>query len=262
MSAIVGLHPLDSGAITLDGQPLPVSLAMRRRVGFAAQAEALYPLLSGRENLLAFGRLAGVDTHTLDRRITALSHDLAISSLLDQPVRHLSGGERRRVHVAAALIGEVDVVMLDEPTAGVDPVTRANVLSLVERVAAEGASVVYSTHYLNEVEQLDGDVVMLERGQVVAAGTVSALVSRHGSSKVEMRFPDLIDTTILPWPSRWDGSVLTIDVRQPNDELPKILHALGDATMSLQSLTVIEPTLDRVFLELTGSSLQPGEGPD
>lgn len=252
MSAIVGLTPLTAGAITLDDASVPDSMALRRRVGFAAQTEALYPLLSGRENLSAFGRLAGVERPVLERRIGELAERLTIERFLDRPVRELSGGERRRVHVAAALISEADVVMLDEPTAGVDPLTRSNVVSLVNDIAATGTSVLYSTHYLQEVEQLGGQVVMLERNDVVRWGTVSSLIARHGSSRIEMVFAEQIDTATLPWVSRWHGSTLHLVVQQPNEELPRILHHLGDDALLLRSLEVVEPTLEHVFMELTG----------
>jgi len=258
MSSIVGLTRLTDGVVTLGGVSLPDSAELRRRVGFAAQSEALYPLLSGRQNLATFGRLAGFDSAEIDRRIADLSPRLSLSDFLDRPVRQLSGGERRRVHVAAALIADVDVVMLDEPTAGVDPVTRADVLTLASDVAASGAIVLYSTHYLQEVEELDGQVVMLEQGRVVAQGTVSHLLARHASSVVRMRFGREIDVTRLPWQVRWDELVLTVSLANPDEELPRLLHHLGDATVHLQSLDVIEPTLDRVFMDLTGTGLTPG----
>ncbi|MCC6226746.1 MAG: ABC transporter ATP-binding protein [Microthrixaceae bacterium] len=260
MSSIVGLTRLNEGSVTLGGESLPDSAELRRRVGFAAQSEALYPLLSGRENLTMFGRLAGLGRSELRARVADVAQRLSIADLLDQPVRQLSGGERRRVHVAAALISDVDVVMLDEPTAGVDPVTRSNVLDLVRVVADQGAIVVYSTHYLQEVEALDGQIVMLERGRVVASGAVSAVLARHGTSTVEMEFAEPIDVSTSPWNAEWEGSTLRIDVTQPNEELPRILQHLGAATLHLRSLQVVEPTLDRVFMELTGMGLREDEG--
>ncbi len=260
MSSVVGLTRLTDGQVTLGGSSLPTSPELRRRVGFAAQSEALYPLLSGRQNLTTFGRLAGFDRTEIERRISDLAPRLSLDSFLDRPVRQLSGGERRRVHVAAALIADVDVVMLDEPTAGVDPVTRADVLQLASSVAAGGAIVLYSTHYLQEVEQLDGQVVMLEQGRVVAQGTVSHLLARHASSVVRMRFSREVEVAGLPWEVRWEDLVLTVSLASPDEDLPRLLHHLGDATVHLQSLDVVEPTLDRVFMDLTGAGLSPGTG--
>ncbi len=259
MSSIVGLTPLNAGRVTLDGASLPDSLPLRRRVGFAAQSEALYPLLSGRENLQTFGRLAGVQHDPLAERIAELSGRLGITDLLDRPVRELSGGERRRVHVAAALVGGADVIMLDEPTAGVDPVTRTNVLSLVRSLAAEGAMVLYSTHYLHEVEQLDGQVVMIEQGREVASGNVAALVGTHASATVELGFSGEVDLAPLPWPHDWVDGRLVLEVQNPTEDLPTILQHLGSATIHLCSLEVVEPTLDRVFFSLTGRELPAGE---
>jgi len=259
MSAIAGLTRLSSGDVLLDGSSLAESFELRRRVGFAAQAEALYPLLSGRENLETFGRLGGLTRSALQERISDLAERLSIGSFLDQSVRELSGGERRRVHVAAALMSDVDVVMLDEPTAGVDPVTRSNVLDLVSSLTEAGRMVLYSTHYLHEVEELDGAVVMLEQGRVVASGSVASLLARHGSSFVEMEFATRIDTAHLPWVSNWDDLTLRLSVHQPSEELPRILQRLETDTVHLRSMAVVEPTLDRVFRSLTGLDLQPGE---
>ncbi len=256
MSAMVGLTPLSSGTVLFDGQSLPHSMALRRRVGFAAQQEALYPLLSGRENLEAFGRLAGVSRPVLLDRIDELACQLQIADLLNQQVRQLSGGERRRVHVAASLVGEVDLVILDEPTAGVDPHTRANVLDLARSVAARGAMVLYSTHYLHEVEQLDSNVVMLERGELIASGSVSSLLATHGSSTIEMGFPNSDIPGPAHWGSHWRGDTLVIDVQRPNEELPAILQEMGERLIYLRSLEVVEPTLDRVFLSLTGRAIE------
>lgn len=261
MSSIVGLIRLDDGTVTLNGASLPNSAGLRRRVGFAAQSEALYPLLSGRENLTTFGRLAGLDRAELAGRINDVARRLNIADLLDQPVRRLSGGERRRVHVAAALIGDLDVVMLDEPTAGVDPVTRSNVLDLVRFVADQGVIVLYSTHYLQEVESLGGQIVMLEQGRVVAAGTLATLLNRHGTSTVEISFAQPIDLPALPWAAEWDGTTLRVVVAQPHAELPRVLQHLGDRATQLRSLQVVEPTLDRVFLTLTGTDIRHDPGP-
>ena len=259
MSSMVGLTPLNAGRVTLDGASLPESLPLRRRVGFAAQSEALYPLLSGRENLDTFGRLAAVGPALLAERITELAGRLGIAELLDRPVRELSGGERRRVHVAAALVGGGDVIMLDEPTAGVDPVTRTNVLSLVRSLAAEGAMVLYSTHYLHEVEQLDGHVVLLEQGRELASGTVASLLGTHAVASVELVFSAEVDLPSFPWRHDWVDQRLVIEVQNPTEDLPTILQHLGPATLHLRSLEVVEPTLDRVFLTLTGRELLAGE---
>mgnify|MGYP001198114343 CR=1 FL=1 len=262
MSSIVGLTRLTDGQVTLGGVSLPDNPDLRRRVGFAAQSEALYPLLSGRQNLTTFGRLAGFDRAEIERRIADLAPRLSLDAFLDRPVRQLSGGERRRVHVAAALIADDDVVMLDEPTAGVDPVTRSDVLELASTAAAGGAIVLYSTHYLQEVEQLDGQVVMLEQGRVVARGTVSHLLARHATSVVRMRFGRVVDVSQLPWVVRWDDLLLTVSLPNPDEELPRLLHHLGDATVHLQSLDVVEPTLDRVFMDLTGKGITVGADDD
>lgn len=252
MSAIVGLHPLTAGQVTLNGTSLPDSPELRREVGYAAQAEALYPLLTAWENLTVFGRLAGLNKTDLRRRALRVVEALRLTEVLDQPVRVLSGGERRRIHVAIALLRDYSVVMLDEPTAGVDPITRSDVLGLVSDAAAAGAIVLYSTHYLHEVEQLDGAVVMLERGRVVSSGTVPSVLAEHGTAWIEMRFARRPDTTSLPWVNEWQDGCLTVRAHQPSEELPRILERLSDDVVNLQSLEIREANLETVFFDLTG----------
>lgn len=255
-----GLHPLDSGDVSIHGTSLVEAPELRRSIGFAAQAESLYPLLTGRENLGVFGRLSGFDRRLLRGRIDHLAERLRLTAVLDQPVRALSGGERRRVHVAVALLGDSPVVLLDEPTAGVDPVTRSDVLALIAESAQAGAMVLHSTHYLHEVEQLDGTVVMLERGRVVASGTVPSLLAQHGRSSIHMEFAEPVDTSDLPWTCDWRDQHLVIKVGNARAELPRILERLDGHAVNLRSLEVREPDLESVFFSLTGRKVVESEG--
>lgn len=260
MGSVIGLTPLHAGEIRLDGISLPDSLDQRRRVGHAAQTEALYPLLSGLENLRFFGRLAGLRRAALTQRIRDLSSALSLDDFVDQPVRQLSQGERRRIHVAAALLGRFDLIMLDEPTASVDPRTRSDLLSLIRQTADNGAAILYSTHYLTEIEGLGGAVSILDDGVCVAHGTVEQLLGRHGRSTIEIGLGIEPNVSNLPWDHEWTGELLRVWVQDPSDDLPRVLERLSVDVRDLRSLRVRRPTLDAVFFDLTNRSTESLDG--
>jgi ABC-2 type transport system ATP-binding protein len=149
-------------------------------------------------------------------------------------VRFLSGGEQRRVHTALALLRRPALLLLDEPTAGVDVQTRGDVLALVRELADQGVAVVYSTHYLPEVEALDASVAILDGGRVIARGSVAALVGAHAEPVVELVFEG--------------GDV----VRRAGAEPAAVVSSLGADAARLRSLEIVRPSLESVFLGLTG----------
>ena len=132
-------------------------------------------------NLRAFGELHGLGARAARARAGELLAPFALEELRDRPAGRLSGGEQRRLHAAIALVGRPRLVLFDEPTAGADPSTREHILQAVRDLASDGTAVVYTTHYLPEVERLDADVALLEHGRVVARGSIADLVARHAA---------------------------------------------------------------------------------
>ena len=169
-----GLLKPDAGSVQVSGRP-----------GLAPQEIGIYPSLTVRENLWAFAEIHGVG-----RRAERLLEPFVLTALADRPAGRLSGGEQRRLHTAIALVHRPRVVLLDEPTAGADTQTRAAILDAVRGLAAEGTAVVYTTHYLPEVEALGAGVALLEAGRIIASGTVAELVARHAESVLEVVFTD------------------------------------------------------------------------
>ncbi len=250
-SIIAGLRTADRGNVAVDGFDVATDVwAARARLGYAAQETSLYPSLTARENLWFFGRLGGLASRGLKARVAELAAALELEPWLDRPVRVLSGGERRRVHVATAMLHRPALLILDEPTAGVDTASRTAILDLVRVAAAEGCAVCYSTHYLAEVDRLGGSVAVLHRGGLVAQGALADVVARHSEPFVEVRFDG--DAPALPAGFRYDADGDALRVHGTDHDLSAaIVNALGAETRRLRLLRVVEPSLESAFLTLT-----------
>jgi ABC-2 type transport system ATP-binding protein len=254
-SCLVGLVHPESGTATLDGTDL---LAHRSdhgpRIGYAPQEEALYPIMLVEENLRLFAELAGLKGSQVRSQTNRVAEAFLVGDLLKRRVRDLSGGQRRRVHNAIALLGHPRLVILDEPTAGVDPSTRSAILTVVGDVAHQGGAIVlYSTHYLAEVDQLDAAVTFLDQGQVIAHGSVRDLLDAHGDDAIELRFDGPAPSLPVGLPVVLvQSDVVRISARDPRSQVGRIVYQLGADAQRLRSVAVHESNLDTVFFRLTG----------
>lgn len=232
-----GLLRADSGTIELGGTTGPIDRAARSRIGVAPQSIALYEDLSARENLRFFGRMACVEAASLAKRIEELLERTGLSDRADDPVLNFSGGMKRRLNLAAALVHDPDLVLLDEPTAGVDPHSRNAILQLVRDLGESGKAVLYSTHYMEEAQRISDRVVILDHGTVMACGTVDALVASHGG-KTRVRHETA------------SGS----NAEQTDEPLATLARMLADT--DTLAIHVDRPDLEAVFMNLTGRSLR------
>ena len=171
VEVVSGLVCPDAGRVTVNGiNALSRPRAARALIGVSPQETALYPAATAREHLRLFGGLAGLRAGRLRRDIAEIAEAMALADVLDQPTGLLSGGQRRRTQAATALIARPPLLILDEPTVGADPVTRSALLDVVRQRAAEGAAVVYTTHYLPELTELGATIAFARDGRVVARG--------------------------------------------------------------------------------------------
>ena len=182
MRAIVGVQIVESGEVTVLGAPAG-SPENRRRVGYVTQAPSVYGDLTVRENLDYFSRVLGVPTARIEEAVTVVD----LSGHEDQVVRTLSGGERSRVSLASALLGEPDVLVLDEPTVGLDPVLRRDLWRTFHALAEEGATLLVSSHVMDEAERCD-ELILMREGRIVATGSPGELRSRTGQDDLEDAF--------------------------------------------------------------------------
>ena len=207
-------------------------------------------MVSVRENLELFTRLAGYSGPAVRARLEEVAEVVELTHLLDRQARHLSGGEQRRLHTAMALVNRPKVLMLDEPTTGVDIATRARLLdAIVTLTAAEGCAVLYSTHYLPEIEELGATVAILDHGRILARGPLDDLVDQHGSGLVELTFdgpaPSVPGAVV-------DGSIARIATERPGPEAARVVGSLGADSERLVSVDLSRPSLETVFLAVTG----------
>lgn len=253
MSLVAGLLRPDAGTIDVCGVAVVRDpRRARRALGLAPQELGVYPPLTVRQNLRFFAELAGLPGRKARLRAEEVAVPLGLTALLDRRVSRLSGGEQRRVHTAMALLHRPRLLLLDEPTAGVDLETRTRLIAYVRELAAAGTAVCYSTHYLPEVEALDASVAVLEHGRMMARGTVRELVRGHGDSVVELTFPGSPPPLRLPWPVTFEDGVLRVHVEQPHLAAPEVLAALGESARHLVTLRVVQPSLESAFPRLTG----------
>lgn len=260
-SIVMGLVPADAGMALLDGRNLLEHLAPvgREGVGYAPQEEALFPTLTVAENLRLYTELAGLRGGEARARVEEVAAAFLVGDLLDSTVANLSGGQRRRVHNAIALVGRPGVVILDEPTAGVDPATRTAILEVVRRLAEGGTAVCYSTHYLAEVTALGAEVTLLDRGRVIACGSVERLIANHASPAIELTFLGSVPPLDgLAARAEVVGSTLRVEVRDPAAQLASVIAAIGpEHGARITNVELIRPDLESVFLMLTGRRYEP-----
>ncbi len=233
----MGVLTPDSGSVRVGDAGSPSDAGVRARIGVAPQSIALYDALTARENLRFFASLYPMDPRARAARIEQLLELVGLADRAASRVGTFSGGMKRRLNFAAALVNDPELVLLDEPTAGVDPQSRNALFDLVLTLRSQGRTVVYTTHYMEEAQRLCDRVAIVERGKVLALGTVDDLIARHGE-----------ETAVHITRQGQDSIVRTTD---PLQELQRAL-----ATPGVSGVRVERPNLESVFLKLTGRRLR------
>lgn len=236
----IGLLRPDEGSVELVGVGSPHDPEVRRKIGLAPQAIALYEDMSGLENLEFFARL--YELPDAKRRANDVLELVGLSQRARDHVAGYSGGMQRRLNLAVALLHDPPLLMLDEPTAGVDPQSRNSILELVRNLAKEGRTVLYTTHYMEEAQRLCDRVGVLDNGKLLDVGTVEELIGRHGGH-----------TAVIVERERDDGSI-SEDRVVTGEPLREIAGAV--ASSDVRGVRIERPTLESVFLHLTGRSLR------
>lgn len=260
---MAGRHQPDRGSVTVDGLDLATDRREAAlRIGYVPQETGLYEFLPGRDTLVFFGELAGLRGALLRERIDWAVELFHLGDFIGRPCEHLSGGERRRIHAAAGILHRPDLLLLDEPTVGADLQARADILIAVRTLAASGTAVIYTTHYLPEVEELDARIAIIEAGRLIAEGTQAELLGTHGAPWVELTFDGP-----APVPGRQSELIRSsgdrITVRSQNAPVlaARLLARLGSETDRLVSMETHRSDLDAVFLSLTGHDINDEDEP-
>jgi ABC-2 type transport system ATP-binding protein len=233
---------------------------VRYRIGLAGQYAAVDPNLTGRENLRLVGRLAQLSGREAGERADELLGRFDLVDAADRPVRTYSGGMRRRLDVAAALVQRPPVVFLDEPTTGLDLPSRNELWEMIRELVAEGTTVLLTTQYLEEADRLAERIVVVDGGRVIANDTPAALKGQLGSTVIELgmgeaaravRAEELLSRMLATRPEQ-QGATIRLTSGNGSRELIDVLRALDDSGLAPATLAVREPSLDDVFLALTG----------
>ena len=265
ISMVTGLLERDAGEVYVDGHEITTTATEpKRAIGYVPQDIAIYPDLSARENLTFFGHLYGMSGKGLGPRVDEVLEVIGLRERADDRSEEFSGGMKRRLNIGIGLLHGPRLLMLDEPTVGVDPQSRNAILESVERLSEEGMAVLYTTHYMEEAERLCDRVGIIDEGEIKAEGTRPELVSLVGQQdKVTLEA-----TGQLERGAEALGGVGGVDevsivehglellVNGADRALAPILQAAATADLSVSSVDVDEPNLEAVFLHLTGKALR------
>ena len=255
--AIAGRVRLDGGRVSVHGRTLAAGAA-RPDLGVVPQENALYPLLTARENLETFGRLNGLEGKHLRERTAWALEWTGLADRARSVVRDFSGGMKRRLNLACGVLHEPRLVLLDEPTVGVDPQSREKIYDMLAALRADGASLLLTTHYLEEAEARCERIVVIDHGRAIAAGTLPELVEQAGLAgrvvRVRLERPSASPPT--GFRAEGEGGALVANIRDVGAELPGLLARLEQAGLRVLDLDVRTASLQAVFLELTGKELR------
>jgi ABC-2 type transport system ATP-binding protein len=264
------LH-IDEGEAELFGRDVRTEPhAVRRLLGVTGQYASVDENLTASENLWLFARLQGLGRAEARARGTELLEQFDLTDAARKPISAFSGGMRRRLDLAASLLTRPPLIVLDEPTTGLDPRTRGQMWDTIRDLVRTGCTVLLTTQYLDEADQLADRIAVIDRGRKVAEGTADELKSSVGQSTLQLQLADPGDLTLVAGEARrlvGDEPVLTPEARRVNvplartDQAVDVLVALRDRGVAIESVTVQKPSLDEVFLALTGHDTHDATSP-
>lgn len=265
IAMIAGLVPPAAGSVRVDGLDLKTRPAeVKRRLGVVPQEIALYEDLTARENLDFWGGIYGLRGKALAARRDELLTLVGLADRAREPVRNFSGGMKRRLNLALGLVHKPKLILLDEPTVGIDPQARINVLDVVRGLTRDGAAVLYTTHYLEEAEGLCDELAIMDHGKIHAQGSIDALKAELGEGSVILLQGGFAKEDAAGVVERSDDlRALEIDDGRALLNVPRgragvgaALEALYQSGLHLSDVTVKEPNLQDLFLKLTGRELR------
>ncbi len=264
ISMVCGLLKPDAGEVLIEGANFWIDpQKARRTMGVVPQEIALYEELSGRENLEFWGRVAGLSAADARARAGELLEALTLADRANDPLKKYSGGMKRRINLGCALLHRPKLLLLDEPTVGIDPQARMNILEFIRGLAAEGTAILYTTHYLEEAETLCQRIGIIDHGRLHAEGTLAELQNRLGGDRLFVLDGALQDAQPDTWPGFHDRFrilqqsphqliVTAIGATDPADGLKQLLAL----PVRIENVTLKRPSLNDVFLQLTGRELR------
>ena len=263
ISMIVGLLERDGGTVEIDGEQISTrSTRGKASIGLVPQDLAIYPDLTATENLRFFGRLYGLDSSALDTRVDEVLDVIGLRDRAGDLTKEFSGGMKRRLNIGIGLLHRPRLLILDEPTVGVDPQSRNAILESVESLSGEGMAVLYTTHYMEEAERLCDRVAIIDEGRIKAEGTRRELVSLVGQKDRVSITGDVTDAggsvSSVPGVSEVSAGDHRLDILidDAGSILPELLARVTSSGGNITGVEIVEPNLEAVFLHLTGKALR------
>jgi len=264
INIIAALIRPDSGSVAIDGTACCTSAAYKRRLGYVPQEVSLADKLTARENLRLIGQLYDLRGSPLKERVERTLRAVGLAERADDLVSTFSGGMKRRLNIAGALLHEPELLLLDEPTAGVDPQARAYIFEIIEHLATEGRAVLYTTHYMEEAQRLCRRTAIIDHGKILAAGTLAELTQANCAKRDLVIQADSLTSDKIGKLAQslgdvsWtlEENVAHLNVACMDVSLVRVLHAADEIGIRPTGISISEPTLETVFLELTGRALR------
>jgi len=257
----------DGGTVTVEGYDVRKQAdKVRSVIGLTGQSAAVDELLTGRENLVMMGKLYRLTPASAKARAQELLEEFDLLKAADRPAKTYSGGMRRRLDLAVSLIATPPVIFLDEPTTGLDPRSRLAMWDIIKRLMEKGTTILLTTQYLEEADQLADRIVVIDGGKVIAEGTATELKSKVGKDRLELTFTDAAALSAakralgadVVSTNEKEYSLSTV-ITDTNVDVRQILDKLSQQNIAVTSLTVHKPTLDDVFLSLTGKQQEASD---
>jgi ABC-2 type transport system ATP-binding protein len=266
------LEPSQGDALVMGYSVRREPMAVKESIGVVPQELALYEDLSARENLNFWGKMYGLRGAALKERVSQVLEVIGLTDRQKGRVAKFSGGMKRRLNIGIALLHRPDVIIMDEPTVGIDPQSRRSILDSVKELNRQGATVLYTTHYMEEAQELSDHIAIMDRGELIAYGTHDELVKIVGElDRIDLQVSDRTDQLLAQWRATAgvhqvmvaeqvedapEDGVVTFLVDDSNVVLPDLFQAAVESHVRITSVEIQEPNLEAVFLHLTGRALR------
>ena len=262
LNIISTLLPGDEGTVVINKTTLNGNVnAAKQHIGMVPQEISLYEELSAFDNLWFWGNMYQIPHEELRQRIESTLKLIGLSDKKKQLIKTYSGGMKRRINIAAALLHKPPILLMDEPTVGIDPQSRNRIFEVIETLNDQGITIVYTTHYMEEVERLCDRIAIIDNGKIIARGTLQELKEQVPSREnIQLEFEWLSHDQIaalktkLPYPITHNGNVLTIEAS--TKDLPPVISACNTLQLPLKDIQLQKVNLETIFLHLTGKQLR------
>ncbi|OIK15613.1 ABC transporter ATP-binding protein [Bacillus sp. MUM 116] len=259
MKIITGIIEADSGDVDVFGQDIRKSAdSIRSLIGYVPQEITLYEKISAYNNLVFFGEMYGVRGKLLKERIAEVFEQVGLSERGNDAIHTYSGGMKRRINIAAAMLHKPKLIILDEPTVGIDPQSRNHIFEIIKTLRNEGVTIIYSTHYMEEVEALCDDIAIIDHGKVIVQGNLDELLHLYATKAIYLELEDqqvppvIIGVTKVSEHKK--GWLLETD--EVLFSMEKTIQTVTEMGTKVKALEMMKPSLESVFLTLTGTTLR------